>query len=319
MFFALDFLFYFYSMATFLIAVHVLFPLCRYLLYEVNMGEGFNLRRDVYMRVASLVRQLRDSGHNYILVLPPWGSLYHWRTLELGDLWFDLQSLSRFIPVLELQDYLREVDRPVIDQLYHLQHFADWDKWEEKYDFIQCPKIPYFQATPGHWKGWFWKYDEIYASNVTCLSVMGFAKTLKPLVLSSWNTSIRSIMLDRAEVILHDEFGSADYWKARRSMRYSAALVKIADDFRRSVLNSTDVNDGTVMDPDWTKVKVRSKTTTGGPYIAVHWRRQDYLMAHGDELPSIEGTAATLSSLAERLNLKTIFLATDASDKGIAF
>lgn len=34
----------------------------RYLLYDVNPGEGFNLRRDVYMRVANTVRQLRQRG-----------------------------------------------------------------------------------------------------------------------------------------------------------------------------------------------------------------------------------------------------------------
>uniref|UniRef100_A0A915NS61 Uncharacterized protein n=1 Tax=Meloidogyne floridensis TaxID=298350 RepID=A0A915NS61_9BILA len=32
----------------------------RFLLYSVNRGEGFNLRRDVYMRVANVVRQLRE-------------------------------------------------------------------------------------------------------------------------------------------------------------------------------------------------------------------------------------------------------------------
>lgn len=31
----------------------------RYLLYDTNPGEGFNLRRDVYMRVANLVNDLR--------------------------------------------------------------------------------------------------------------------------------------------------------------------------------------------------------------------------------------------------------------------
>lgn len=35
----------------------------RYLLYEINFGEGFNLRRDVYMRVASLVKHLRKKGN----------------------------------------------------------------------------------------------------------------------------------------------------------------------------------------------------------------------------------------------------------------
>ena len=32
----------------------------KYLLYDTNPGEGFNLRRDVYMRVAGLVRYMRN-------------------------------------------------------------------------------------------------------------------------------------------------------------------------------------------------------------------------------------------------------------------
>lgn len=34
----------------------------RYLIYNVNFGEGFNLRRDVYMRIANTVRHLRKIG-----------------------------------------------------------------------------------------------------------------------------------------------------------------------------------------------------------------------------------------------------------------
>lgn len=45
----------------------ILFFLGRYLLYGVNSGEGFNLRRDVYIRVANLVRKL-SQDHNWVLV-----------------------------------------------------------------------------------------------------------------------------------------------------------------------------------------------------------------------------------------------------------
>lgn len=38
----------------------------RYLFYEVNFGEGFNLRRDVYMRIVAIVDHLRKQGLFYI-------------------------------------------------------------------------------------------------------------------------------------------------------------------------------------------------------------------------------------------------------------
>lgn len=34
----------------------------KYIIYGVNFGEGFNLKRDVYLRMANVVRQLREQG-----------------------------------------------------------------------------------------------------------------------------------------------------------------------------------------------------------------------------------------------------------------
>jgi peptide-O-fucosyltransferase len=64
-------------------------------------------------------------------------------------------------------------------------------------------------------------------------------------------------MFDHAEVVLHDTFGDAQYWEARRSMRFASVLVKLAANFRMKYLNSTDETDGTVRPDDWTEEKVR--------------------------------------------------------------
>nr|CAD7578020.1 unnamed protein product [Timema californicum] len=40
----------------------------QYILYDVNPLEGFNLRRDVYMRYAVLARRLQQNGDNWHLV-----------------------------------------------------------------------------------------------------------------------------------------------------------------------------------------------------------------------------------------------------------
>jgi hypothetical protein len=65
-------------------------------------------------------------------------------------------------------------------------------------------------------------------------------------------------MFDHAEVALHDTFGDALYWKARRSMRFASILVKLAADFRMKYLNSTDETDGTIRPDDWMEEKVRN-------------------------------------------------------------
>lgn len=86
-------------------------PRTRYLLYDVNPPEGFNLRRDVYIRIASLLKTLLKS-ENWVLVLPPWGRLYHWQSpdiLQVRIPWsefFDIPSLNRNIPVIEYEQFL---------------------------------------------------------------------------------------------------------------------------------------------------------------------------------------------------------------------
>jgi peptide-O-fucosyltransferase len=55
---------------------------------------------------------------------------------------------------------------------------------------------------------------------------------------------------------------------------------------------------------------------TGGAYLAVHWRRKDFIRAHGKDLPSINGTAQQITRELHRLNLNTVFVATDAPTAG---
>lgn len=114
----------------------------KFLLFEINFGEGFNLRRDVYMRIANTVRALRESGENFVLVLPPWGRLHHWTRMQVALPWrlfFDVDSLNRFVPVIEFEEFLDgpftvsekirfiylEPENNPIDQVIYLQHFSE--------------------------------------------------------------------------------------------------------------------------------------------------------------------------------------------------
>lgn len=83
----------------------------RYLLYDVNPPEGFNLRRDVYIRMASLLKTLRKEG-DWVLVLPPWGRLYHWQSPDIHQVripwgeFFSITSLQANIPVIEYEEFI---------------------------------------------------------------------------------------------------------------------------------------------------------------------------------------------------------------------
>lgn len=67
--------------------------------------------------------------------------------------------------------------------------------------------------------------------------------------------------------------------------------------FRRYALNSTDDNDKTVMAERWEDQRPEVGSAVGGDYLAVHWRRRDFVHAHRDEVPSIKGTVKQVSHL----------------------
>ena len=102
--------------------------LLRYLLYDVNPPEGFNLRRDVYIRVASLLKTLLKT-EEWVLVLPPWGRLYHWQSPDIHQVripwseFFDLPSLNKNIPVIEYEQFIAG------EAGISLGGFSDVDGW----------------------------------------------------------------------------------------------------------------------------------------------------------------------------------------------
>ena len=56
--------------------------------------------------------------------------------------------------------------------------------------------------------------------------------------LNGGNTTATSVMLDRAENLLHKNFGQYQFWSARRSMRFSPELRKFANEYREEHFNS---------------------------------------------------------------------------------
>ena len=72
------------------------------------------------MRAATVVKELRKKD-NWVLVLPPWPHLYHWKSRfdQDGIKWerfFDLKSLNEYVPSIEYKDYLAREGR-VIDKV----------------------------------------------------------------------------------------------------------------------------------------------------------------------------------------------------------
>lgn len=60
----------------------------------------------------------------------------------------------------------------------------------------------------------------------------------------------------------------------------------------------------------------QSPKNGGGRYLSVHLRRKDYLGAHYDLVPSLEGAAAQIRQLMKEEGLRVVFLSTDAPTHG---
>lgn len=85
-------------------------------MYDINPPEGFNLRRDVYIRYAVFMHKLQkhqnENLNKFKLVLPPWSHLYHWKQKDEPEhipwsRFFDLRSLKLFAPVIEMHEYFQ--------------------------------------------------------------------------------------------------------------------------------------------------------------------------------------------------------------------
>ncbi|XP_029169844.1 GDP-fucose protein O-fucosyltransferase 2 isoform X2 [Nylanderia fulva] len=275
----------------------------RYILYDINPPEGFNLRRDVYIRLAVFIKKLieRDKKYQWQLVLPPWGNLYHWRHQNMG-----------FQEYLFWEEYSSGSKEIQLDSVYILQNDEEMfktGKFEDKNEVSECTgdSLKYYKLKHHTYTGPFWGYHNITTQNVKCLKFHGTAsylyQNLKP-------TQYKSIMFDHMEIALHDEYGSKEYWKARRSMRYNSELYNIAKNYRKTYLNSTDENDNTDRPADWTKEK-RQRNARGGPFLAVHLRRRDFIISYKASIPTINDAASQLRDKMDELGLTVLFVATD--------
>ncbi|XP_076680037.1 O-fucosyltransferase 2 [Andrena cerasifolii] len=301
----------------------------RYILYDVNPPEGFNLRRDVYVRVAVFVKGLieQDREFKWKLVLPPWGNLYHWRSKHIGSqtqlpwsIFFDIASLQKYAPVIEMHQFLQEYPsdsrETQLDVVYILQNDEEMfktGKFEDKNEIVECSKklSRYHKLGSESYSGYFWGYRNVTADAVKCVKFHGLISDLKRNLKPS---TYRSVMFDYMEIALHDYYGSQEYWRTRRSMRYNSELYDIANEYRRQFLNSTDKEDNTERPHDWTQEKSR-RNAIGGPYLAAHLRRRDFVVGRSSTVPSIESAASQLRKQLLKLGLKRLFVATDATEE----
>lgn len=63
-------------------------------------------------------------------------------------------------------------------------------------------------------------------------------------------------------------------------------------------------------------MEVEPGSAVGGPFLGVHWRRNDFLKVYAKKIPSIKGAADQIAALLDKLGLDTVFVGTDGKPKG---
>lgn len=267
------------------------------LFYDVNPPEGFNLRRDVFMRFAIMLSEARKKSKrlDWQLVLPPWYRLYHWKSENRGNVqpipwskFFDTNSLKSYVPVTDLYEiFSKSAGKHLeIDTLYVLQNYEDpfedgtfVDKWEVKKDGCD-----YYSD--------FWGYSNVTAKETICVRFQGRASKLWELVLLHPND--KKVMFAHGEVALHDSYGTKQYWQCRKSMKFSKELIETATKYIRK--------------------NFQCDVPKCDAYISIHWRRQDFARSRKNDVPSVKGTVKQIEAAIKNhaQKIKKIFIATDA-------
>lgn len=156
------------------------------------------------MRYAELAQKLYASKNpnlnGFKLVLPPWSHLIHWSNKNEPEhlpwsMFFDLDSLREFAPVVEIEEFFEctfsqqipnqftnsrtfsalhtnKYTKALIDEVYILQHFPDMFEngiFEERATFQPCKK----QSVPT-----YFNYPNLTSNDVRCLAFHGPAVNL---------------------------------------------------------------------------------------------------------------------------------------------
>lgn len=314
-----------------------------YILYDVNISEGFNLRRDVYIRMAVFVRRLRRRKRfrNVRLVLPPWPRLYHWHSHGLAQsdlLWrnfFDLASLRRYAPVLDYDEFVAEyrmfgMPAPPyvhVSQVFRLTHYEimmEQGVFRDKYERVTAD--PAAQRTDACNEksisgGPLLQQRLLRYGRFHCVRFQGSAGFLERLLREAIDEDtagledaddMRVYAVLSAETVLHDNWGDEHFWKARRSMRFAHYLNQVAADFRLNSLSTTDTTAG-VQRPAMWELERPKRDARGGDYLCAHLRRGDFVRSREATTPTLKAAAQQIKQLLRAFNLTTVFVASDAT------
>lgn len=149
----------------------------RFVSYDVSYSEGFNSRIDVFIRAVNLLKLL-PAKQKWILVLPSWKHLLHWKSpIDQERIswktFFDVKSLKFYADVIEMDEFLK-TKRFKFDKVFVLQ-----SDMSGKIDNVESVREAACFVDPGYYRDingvhrGMLGYHEFFAENYQCLSICG--------------------------------------------------------------------------------------------------------------------------------------------------
>jgi len=285
-------------------------------LYGVNFAEGFNLRREVFIRVALTVQSMKD---RWMIVLPPWSALRHWSNTNNGRLtalnWrslFDLDKLRDGVHVMEYEEYVTKFGHRV-DYAVSLQRNPLSVEQMNDPVVTTAPSTIYSVVTPCDNSDYQLKVEkntdstrELYPTVITtpeygalrakhfeCARAFAYPSQIARYLQA---LPCKSLLVGRYEMV---HWGPEYFGAARtgiiRKMAFAPPLIDIGNRFIQEHFS------------DALGKRV--------PYLSVHFRRTDFVYAHRETVPTLAVAATQIRRLATEKGLHRIFIASDMMDK----
>jgi peptide-O-fucosyltransferase len=287
------------------------------MLYDVKMGEGFNLQREIFPRVGHVVAEINNAVKKrcggafgtgrcaeWTIVLPPWCTLVHWWTdgkLVPWQEFFDLASLrSVKVPLLQFHEYVEITGAPYVDIVASLtdtrvpkeQRYGQkggFYGWSNRLELCKDRVEHKFEKSQQQWRvSYAGDCDGgILAQDYRC-AVFAQMQTRDFVDMAlSLGQNVTSILLKKADSVSPPDNGELDKLGLRESMYFAEPLRLAGDEFIKSTLG-------------------------GNPYLAVHCRRTDFLQARTATTPGLKATVAQINALLREQGLEQVFISTDA-------
>lgn len=290
----------------------------RFILYDVKMGEGFNLQREIFPRVGWVVWELNKKVRRrcgsafsagacseWVLVLPPWCRVAHWRRSTSKHVYwrelFDTHALkSSKVKVLEFDEYVKEVGSPFVDlAITHTDdRISKSERFGQKGGFYGWAKRreACTHLADHQWEKKLQRRQVSYAGD--CEEGV-LARDYRCAVLAS--TMVRdivdmfesagklavSVLIKRADSIHAIDSDDQDKVGLREAMLFAQPIRDAGEEFIRDHLG-------------------------GRRYVAAHCRRTDFLMARIKTTPGVEDIAKQLNLALTEQAADQVFIATDA-------